>query len=383
MNNPIFLYLLLGLLAALATVINNMFSPAMPSMVAFFKSSQEVVQGGFAAGMIGLSIGTLLWGTLSDMLGRRRPLLVSMTLFVISSACILPVTDVRLFVALRFVQGFTAAGGIAISRSVATDSFTERRLLKAMAVINIVNGVMPIVAPMVGGAMVGLAGWHGVFAVILGVGILLAGGCFMFRESLPADRRNNRTFSAIFGGFKAVLTNRRYMSMLLHQATAEILLFGNLASCAFVAQYYGWADYIGLFLALNGVFIGIGAGVSGALPSALRGVRICFSGILAMSVVVAVVLLCDWGFIAYEIAVCLMLGFMGMTLTSSTALAMESARDHAGTASSLFVASGFLMGGVISYLMSMGDMLFTTAIIFVSGAVLSTLFALLYKNEKK
>lgn len=383
MNNSIFLYLLLGLLAALATVINNMFSPAMPSMVEFFESSQEVVQSGFAAGMIGLSLGTLMWGTLSDMLGRRRPLLLSMTLFVISTACILPVTDVRLFVALRFVQGFTAAGGISISRSVATDSFAERRLLKAMAVINIVNGVMPIVAPMVGGAMVGMAGWHGVFAVMLAVGLLLAGGCFMFRESLPADRRNSRSFTAILQGFGAVLSNKRYMSMLLHQATAEILLFGNLASCAFVAQHYGWDQYIGLFLAVNGVFIGIGAGVSGVLPSAIMGVRICYCGMVVMSVAVAAVLLLDCGFIAYEAAVCLMLGFMGMTLTSSTALALESARDHAGTASSLFVAAGFLVGGIASSVVGMGNMLHSTAATFVAGAVLASFFALVMPRPEQ
>ncbi|MCQ2289041.1 MAG: MFS transporter [Muribaculaceae bacterium] len=366
----------------MATVVNNMFSPAMPSLVQYFGSTEQMVQGGFAAGMLGLSLGTLLWGILSDALGRRRLLLLSTGLFVVGTACMLPVKSLSLLIALRFVQGFTAAGCIAISRSVATDSFAERQLLKAMAVINVVNGIMPIVAPMVGGTMAGLYGWQGVFAVMLGVGALLFVGTLLLKESLPAERRNNRTFSAIVHSFVTVVSNRRYVSMLLHQACAEVLLFGNLASAAFIAMHYGWGDYIGIVLAVNGIFIGVGAAVAGALPSAIAGVRTCCCGILVMSVVVAAMLVLDCGFIPYEIAVCLMLCFMGMTLTSSTTIALESTRDNAGTASSLFVASGFLVGGLVAPLLGIGDMLHSVATAFVCGAVLSSLFALLHPRSK-
>lgn len=382
MNNSIYLYILLGLLAAMATVINNMFSPAMLSMVDAFGSTEQMVQGGFAAGMIGLSVGTLIWGAVSDALGRRRPLLASLAMFVITTLCILPVADVRIFIALRFVQGFTAAGGIAISRSVATDSFAERHLLKAMAVINVVNGIMPIVTPMVGGGMVQLAGWRGVFYVMLAVGALLTVGCFMLKESLPVERRNNRRFSDTLKNFVDVARNRHFVSMLLHQATAEVLLFGNLASAAFIAQHFGWGDHVGLVLSVNGIFIGIGAGLAATLPTAMAGVRTSFCGMLCMSVVVALTLLCGWGYWAYESAVCLMLCFMGMTLTSSTTIALDSARDKAGTASALFVASGFMVGGLIAPVMGMGNMLHSTAAIFVIAAVLSATFALLFPDKK-
>ena len=349
----------------------------MPSLVDYFQASEPMVQGGFAAGMLGLSLGTLLWGALSDAMGRRRPLLVSMGLFVVSTACILPVTSLNLFIALRFVQGFTAAGGIAISRSVATDSFAERNLLRAMAVINVVNGVMPIVTPVVGGVMVGLADWRGVFAVMLGVGIVLAVGCLMLKESLPVAKRNSHGFTDVFRQFVAVFRNRKFMCMLMQQATAEVLLFGNLASSAFIALRYGMGEYIGTTLAINGVFIGLGAGLAAVLPSARAGVRVSCVGMLAFTVVVAATLLLDLGFVYYEIAVCLMLAFMGITLTSSTTIALDSARDHAGTASALSVAAGFLVGGVVAPVMGMGNILYSTAITFVAGALMSSVFAIL------
>lgn len=377
MNNSIFLYIILGLLAALATVVNNLFSPAMPSLVDYFQVSEPMVQGGFAAGMLGLSLGTLMWGALSDAMGRRRPLLVSMGLFVVSTACILPVTSLNLFMALRFVQGFTAAGGIAISRSVATDSFAERNLLRAMAVINVVNGIMPIVTPVVGGAMVSIAGWRGVFAVMLGVGIVLAVGCFMLKESLPATKRSNHGFTDVFRRFVAVFKNRKFICMVLQQATAEVLLFGNLASSAFIALRYGMGEYIGVTLAINGIFIGVGAALAAALPSARAGVRVSCVGMLVFTAIVAATLLFDLGFVYYEVAVCLMLTFMGITLTSSTTIALDSARDQAGTASSLSVAAGFLVGGVVSPVMGMGNILYSTAITFVAGALLSSVFAIL------
>ncbi len=384
MNNSLFLYILLGLLAALATVINNMFSPAMPSMVEFFGSTESMVQGGLMTGMLGLALGQLLFGPLSDKVGRRRPLLVSMVLFALTTLCILPVTDVRLFVALRFVQGFTAAGAIAISRSVATDSFNSRDLLKAMAVINIVNGLAPIVTPMVGGAAVGVAGWHGVFAVMLGVALVLTACCFFLKESLPAEKRQNRSFLATFRLFGAVLSNRTFLSMLLHQACALALLFGNIASSAFIAQHYGLAPAtVGIVLAVNGVFIGIGAGFAARFKSALAGVRVSCMGMVVMSAIVAVVLFLDLGFIPYEIVVCIMLAFMGITLTSSTTHAMECAREHAGTASALFGAAGFLVGGLVSPIVGMGNMLHSTAITFLAGAILSSLFALMAVNASR
>lgn len=362
----------------MATVINNMFSPAMPSMVSFFGVSEAMVQSGLMTGMLGLAIGQLVFGPLSDKLGRRRPLLVSMVMFVATTVCIIPVADVRLFIALRFLQGFTAAGGIAISRSVATDSFNSRDLLKAMAVINIVNGLAPIVTPMVGGAVVAAAGWHGVFVTMLAVGVVLSAGCFMLKESLPVEKRNNRGFLATFGLFGTVLANRRFLSMLLHQAAALALLFGNIASSAFIAQHYGLAPGMhGIALAVNGIFIGIGAGIAAVFPSAIAGVRSSCAGMLVMSCVVAAMLVLDLGFIPYEIAVCLMLAFMGITLTSSTTLALESARDNAGMASALFGAAGFLVGAIVSPIVGMGNMLHSTAAVFVAGALMATVFTML------
>ncbi len=377
MNKTKFIYVLLGLLAALATVVNNMFSPALPSLVNFFGSTESIVQSGLTTGMLGLALGQLLFGPLSDKLGRRRPLLMSMVLFTLTTLCILPVTDVRLFIALRFVQGFTAAGAIAISRSVATDLFDERSLLKAMAVINIVNGLAPIVTPMLGGAAVSAAGWHGVFATALAIAVVLTVGSFFLGESLPQEKRQNRTFLATFRLFGTVLSNGTFLSMLLHQAAALALLFGNIASCAFIAQHYGLSPAsVGLTLAVNGVFLGIGAGFAARFKSALAGVRVSCIGMVTMSLVVTVVLFLDLGFYAYEVALCLMLAFMGVTLTSSTTMAMTSAREHAGTASALFGAAGFLAGAAVSPIVGLGNMLHSTALTFVCGAVLSTIFAL-------
>ncbi len=377
MKKRTFIYILLGLLAALSSVINNMFSPALPSLVKFFGSTESMVQGGLTTGMLGLALGQLLIGPLSDNLGRRRPLLASMLLFTLTTVCILPVTDVRVFIALRFVQGFTAAGAIAISRSVATDLSDERTLLKAMAVINIVNGVAPIVTPMMGGAAVDLWGWQGVFAVTLVIAVVLTACCACLGETLPQEQRQKRTLLSTFRLFGTVLRNRTYLSMLLHQASALSLLFGNIASCAFIAQHYGLSSTsVGLTLAANGIFLALGAGFAARFKSSIAGVRVSCAGMLSMSIVVAVVLFLDLGFYAYEAVLCVMLAFMGVTLTSSTTLAMTSAREHAGTASALFGAAGFLVGALVSPIVGVGNILHSTALTFVCGALLSTLFAI-------
>ena len=172
------LYLLsvLGLLTALATVINNMFSPAMPAMAAAYGCEQASVQLGLTAAMLGLALGQLVIGPWSDRSGRRRPLLWSLALLVIASAACALAPGIATFVALRFVQGLAASGGIVIARSVATDISRGNELIKTLAFINVFNGLAPIVTPMLGGALTTSMGWQGPMMGMLVVAVVLLSG---------------------------------------------------------------------------------------------------------------------------------------------------------------------------------------------------------------
>ena len=359
---------LLGMLTALAPVVNNMFSPAMPAIMAAFGVSKASVQMGLTACMIGLAVGQLVLGPLSDRYGRRPVLLISMGAFVVCSAVLVVCSSLSWFIALRLLQGLSASGGIVISRSMATDVASDRALLRMLAVINVINGVMPIVTPVAGASACAAWGWQGVMACMAVVGVVLALGCLTLRETLPSERRVRKAWIA--RPYITLLTRKSFVSTVLHQGGALGVLFGNIAATPFLVGHYGMAPSMtGVLLAVNGVFTALGAGLAGAMRDARRGVALTSVGlpVLALLLVSSVLWLDNvW---AYEAVMCAMLALVGVTLTSSSTRAMDVARDQAGTGSALLGAIGFVMGAIVAPLIGVGSLLWAVAATMLAMAL--------------
>lgn len=194
-NSKFFLLTLLGMLTAFGPFVTDMYLPSQPSMREYFKTTSSLVQLGLTASMIGLVAGQIFFGSLSDKYGRRSPMLAAMYLFIISTiGCIFAPTIER-FVILRLLQGITGAGGIVISRSVATDMFTGKELAKTLAIIGAINGVAPVAAPIIGGGLTEGIDRKGIFWVLLALGIILLLGCRLIRQIPPTG--NNTLASSI------------------------------------------------------------------------------------------------------------------------------------------------------------------------------------------
>lgn len=367
---------LLGVLTALAPFVNNMFSPAMPDMMAAFATDKPTVQLGLTACMLGLALGQVIVGPLSDRMGRYRPLLWSMILMVAASQACAVAPSMTMFVILRLVQGLAAGGGIVIARSMAADISSGRQLIKALAFINIFSGLAPIATPMLGGALVSLAGWQGPLWAMMAVAAVLTLACAFVPESLPAERRTSQGVAQTFSLFGKVFRNRRCVFTIMHQGASLAVLFGNIAFTPFMVMRCGYSpQYIGYALAVNGVFTALGAGSAAAMVNAQRGIAITSAGLLLSTVAMVAVLLADGGLWLYEVAICVMLFFVGITLTSSSGHAMESARGEVGTASALLGAVGFVVGAVVAPLMGLGNMMVSAAIVYVVAALFTALFA--------
>jgi hypothetical protein len=157
-NSKVFLLILLGMLSAFGPFVTDMYLPSLPAMADYFSASLPMVQMGLTTSMIGLALGQIFFGPLSDKYGRRPLLLVSMLLFIVSTLFCLFAPDIYSFVTLRLIQGIAGAGGIVISRSVAIDKFSGKELAKMLAVIGAINGVAPVAAPVIGDRERRLAG---------------------------------------------------------------------------------------------------------------------------------------------------------------------------------------------------------------------------------
>lgn len=370
-NSKIFVLVLLGMLTAFGPFVTDMYLPTLPAMADYFHTSPAMVQMGLTTSMIGLAAGQLLFGPLSDKYGRRTPLLVAMWLFIGSTLLCVFATTIGQFVALRFLQGIAGSGGIVISRSVATDKFAGRDLARMLALIGAVNGIAPVVAPIIGGTLTDSIGWQGIFCILLGLGCLLLAGSFRLRESLPAERRSAVAWSDILRSFGTVLRNRRFLAYILQLGFAQGVLFGYIASSPFIVQgHYGFSAFqFSICFAINALAIGGAAAFSIRFRHPEQSTLTGCLGMILFAAAEAVALSLGCGFWVYELLMFALLFAMGLTFTSSTALAMECARENAGTASALLGAVCFAFGGIVSPLVGMGNTLVSTGIVFVVCAI--------------
>lgn len=384
-NSAFFLFVFLGLLSAFGPFVTDMYLPSLPAMTQYFGTSVSMVQLGLTFSMLGLAAGQLIFGPLSDKYGRRMPLLASMVLFLLSTLGCIFSPNIELFVLLRFVQGAAGAGGIVISRSVATDKFKGANLAKALAVVGAINGVAPVTAPVVGGAILKVTSWRGVFAVLFVLALALLACCVHFNESLSRVKRSKESLWHTLSLFKQVVKNRKFMLYMMQLAFAQGILFGYIAASPFIIQqYYGFTPFaFSLFFAVNAVAMASGATMSVKFKRQEDCVLTSCAGMLVCSVALLGVLLAGANVWIFESLLFVMLFMMGLSFTSSTSLAMSAVRSQAGTGSALLGACCFLFGSLVSPLVGLGNILVSTGITFVFCALCSGACALLARRKRR
>lgn len=366
-----FILMFLGILSAFGPFVMDMYLPTLPAMADYFHTTSSGVQLGLTAGMAGLAVGQLLFGPLSDRYGRRRPLLAAMCLFLASTSGCLFSANISQFVAFRFVQGLAGAGGVVISRSIAADKYSGRELAAMLALIGAVNGIATVAAPVGGGALAGWGGWHVVFAFLLGLGVVLLAACLCFRESLPLPRRSRVPWRRTLRTFGEVLRNRSYLSYILQYGFAMAVLFVNIASAPFIMQqHYGLTPlHFSLCFGINAVGMMAASTLVVRMPSMQQALHVGNNGMLVLSALLLMALSARCDFWVYESLLFFLLSAAGLSYTSASALAMDSERRHAGVASALLGVMAFAFGGVVSPLVSLGDIRVTTGILFFTGSL--------------
>lgn len=384
-NSKLFILILLGMLTAFGPFVTDMYLPSLPVMGEYFNTNSSMVQLGLTTSMIGLAVGQIFFGPLSDRYGRRIPLQVAMWLFIVSTVFCLFAQNIQQFVAFRLIQGIAGAGGIVIARSIATDKFSGRDLAKMLAIIGAINGIAPVVAPIIGGVFTEAIGWQGIFGILLVLGVLLLAGCISFRESLPKENRLATKWADTFHSFKVVLKNKQFVCYVLQLAFAQGVLFAYIASSPFIIQqHYGYSPFaFSVCFSINAIAIGGAAAFSVKFRRPANGTLIGCMGMLIFSLLECAALALGCSFWIYELLLLAVLFMMGMTFTTSTALAMECERDNAGTASALLGAVCFSFGGIVSPLVGIGNILVSTGVIFVICSLCSLSSILLALGRRR
>ncbi|WP_051835590.1 multidrug effflux MFS transporter, partial [Streptomyces sp. NRRL S-481] len=260
------LALLLGSLSAFGALTIDMYLPAMPSMAHQLHTSAPLVQMTLTAFVVGLALFQVIVGPLSDAWGRRRPLLAGMALYLAGSLWCALAPTVGYLIAGRILQSLGAAAGTVLARAIVRDLFSGTAMTRFFSTLMVVNGVAPVVAPVIGGQLLALTTWRAVFLVLAAVGaVLLLAVVFALPESLPDAKRAPAHLRATLRTFRTLVTDLHYLRYVLAAALMFAAVFAYISGSSFVLQdAYGLtAQRFSLVFGLNGLGIVLLGQVSG------------------------------------------------------------------------------------------------------------------------
>ncbi|MFN8497092.1 MAG: Bcr/CflA family multidrug efflux MFS transporter [Anaerolineae bacterium] len=348
------LVLIIGGLSAFGPLSIDMYLPALPSLGQDLGGSASVVQLTLTAFMLGLALGQLVAGSLSDSLGRRRPLIVGLVLYTTASLLCVFAPSIGALIALRFVQGASGAAGTVIARAVVRDYFSGNDVARFFALTMLVNGLAPILAPIIGGQILLFTSWRGVFLLLTVIGaVMLTAVSFGLGESLPRERRRPGGFRSSVAPFRRLALDRVFLGYALAMGLAFGAMFAYISGSPFVLEdIYGVSPQaFGLFFGLNALGIVMVSQVSVRLiervgPRALLGAGLvaAFSG----GVLLLVVVVMGGGLAGILPALFLVVASIGLTSPNATALAMADHPDVAGSASAFLGLLQFVIGALVA-----------------------------------
>lgn len=344
--------IVLGLLSTFGPLSLDLYLPSLPQLADDLDTSTSVAQLSITACLIGLAVGQLIAGPLSDRLGRRRPLIVGLVAFMLASIACALAPSPAILVALRLIQGLAGAAGIVISRAIARDLYSGRALMIFFSRLLLVAGLAPVIAPILGGQLSRIMGWRGIFGVLAGFGaLLLAAGYFGLKETLPAERRIVGGFRRTVQGYQTLLHDRFFVGCALSSGLAGASMFAYIAGSTFVLQrIYGMSPQ-GFSLVFGCISLGLVGAAQGGARLALiwpltrvLGFGLTINLLGATALLVTVISGLPLG--ALIGALVIMVCAIGLIFPTANALAMADYPDLAGTASSLQGLSQFVFGAI-------------------------------------
>lgn len=350
----------LALLAAVAPLAIDMYLPAFPAMAEEFGTSASAIQLTLTTFLLGMAVGQLVFGPLSDRFGRRPLLLIGALACAVFSAASALAPTIELLAGARFVQGFAGAAGIVLGRAVISDRAKGVAAAKLFGLLVVINAVAPIVAPLVGGVIVTNLGWRAVYWVLAGLSVLMfLAVLFLVSETHPVERRTQGGASAMLRDAREVLRNRRYVGYTLAYAFAFGVMFAYISASPFVLQNVhsmttGWYT---VAFTVNALGLVIGSVVNDNIVRRIgsgRTLRIGLTILASMSVLMLVNSLAGpamW--VTLALLWCTM-SSLGLIIANATTLALGEAQRAAGTGSALLGSLQFLLAAAIAPLVGIG-----------------------------
>lgn len=344
-----------GALMAFTSLSTDIYLPAMPQMNRDMQGNVELTITGF---LIGFAIAQLIWGPISDRIGRRKPLFMGMILFIIGSMGCALSQNIEQIVFWRVFQALGACTGPMLARAIIRDLYTRTKAAQMLSTLTIIMAIAPIIGPLLGGQLIQISSWHSIFWLLAAVGILMLLSLFFLPETHQSEKRRQTSILQAFVNYRLLLSNRQFMRYTLCIAFFYVSAYAFITGSPFVyITYFGInPQHYGALFAIN--ILGVVA-MSFVNRSLVRTVELDtllrLAAITAMTSAIMLALLVYFGIGGvYSILITVFLFFSmnGIIAASATAAALDGVPQLAGSASALIGSMQYGSGIISSFLLA-------------------------------
>lgn len=378
--NRVRLVLLLGALIALGPLTIDMYLPALPTITAELLTSEASVQLTLTGTLLGLAVGQLVIGPLSDRLGRRRPLLVGASIHVLASVLCMIAPNIALLGTLRVLQGLGAAAGAVIAMAIVRDLYTGRPAAVLLSRLILVMGAAPVIAPTIGSAILQFSSWRGVFAALAIYGLVIIPLAARYLpETLPVERRTTTGLLGTVRTYGALLRDRTFVGLVVVAGLTMSAMMGFISGASFVFQDQFGLDeqQFGLVFSTGAIWLIAATQLNPVLLRRFEPRQILLAAIGTGTVAGGLmVTTAGTGIFGVLLPLWLVLFSVGFAMPNAPAVALAGYGETAGTAAALLGAAQFGLGALLSPLVGLlGNSAVAMATV-IAGALAAALLVL-------
>lgn len=379
------LIIILGVMTAFGPLTIDTYTPSLPKVQHDFGTTTSEIQLTLSFAMIGLALGQFLFGPISDVFGRKRIATILMMIYLVATFLSIFIGHLTLFLILRLIQGLTSGGAIVIAKASVGDKYHGNELAKFLASLMVVNGIISILAPLLGGFVLSISNWRMIFAFLTLIAFIVLIGIFLKMPTHTQTMQTRLQFKDILKDFLYLLKKPTFVIPMLLQGLTYVMLFSYSSASPFITQkiYHMSAPQFSVMLAINGVGLIIVSQIVALLVEKISRQKLLIY--LTIMQIVGVILLIATLALHLPLYVLLIAFFINISPVTSIAplgfsMAMEERTGGSGNASSLLGLFQFILGGIISPLVGLnGEHDMTPYLLIISvTAILLVLLQFIY-----
>lgn len=353
------LVVFLGMLTAITPLATDLYLPALPIMPGELNTTASNIQMTIGIMTFGVAIGQLFGGPISDTMGRKLPLIIGNLLCVISGIICAYAPSIEILLLGRFLQGLTGSVGVVISKAIARDFASGQELTKLFALLMMVNGLAPVLAPLVGGQLLLFTTWRVIFVILALFSTILLVGSFLFRESLPKEKRITGGIGTAAKNYIKLIKDKPFLGQTLIQLFAFSAFFSYISGSSFVYQniFQLSAQEFSYLFGINSCGIILASAISGRISNVITSKQLLTFSLWQLtigSLLFLVAMLLEWSLTPVTIILFFTVCTVSLFGSASFSMAMTSYGKMAGSASAILGFASMFAAGIVSPLVGIG-----------------------------